>query len=92
MDRKILGLSALTLMICSLPVTKTWADEEENQEAAAAATQNPNPNAAVGTSAAPKGGDDVDGNHDSDQNYASHGGFDGGPEDQFGPETVVVGH
>ncbi|KAL3337665.1 hypothetical protein AABB24_030006, partial [Solanum stoloniferum] len=88
MDRRILGLSFLTLMICSLLVTKTWADEDKNPEEAAA-NKNSNPAAVGATPTEPKN-DDSDA-HDSDENYVGAGGFNG-QEDQFGPEIVVVGH
>lgn len=84
--RRILGLSVLTLIICSLLVTKTFADEEENPEAAA--SQNPNPEVVTPKSPA---GDDADSNHDGDENYAFGDSFNEA-EDQFGPEVVVVGH
>ncbi|MCD9641511.1 hypothetical protein HAX54_027724, partial [Datura stramonium] len=94
MDRRILGLSVLTLMICSLLVTKTWADEEKNPETTATTTQNPNPEAIESTpaeAAAAASSDtaetadaDIDA-HDSDENYVSAGGFSD-PQDQFGPE------
>ncbi|TMX05676.1 hypothetical protein EJD97_011743 [Solanum chilense] len=94
MDRRILGLSVLTLMICSLLVTKTWADEDKNpEEAAAAADQNSKPvaaAAAVGATPKEPKGDDSDA-HDSDENYVLPGGFNG-IEDQFDPEIIVVGH
>lgn len=84
--RRILGLSVLTLIICSLLVTKTFADEEENPEAAA--SQNPNPTVVTPKTPA---GDDADSNHDGDENYVSGDSFNEA-EDQFGPEVVVVGH
>lgn len=88
MDKRILGFSVLTLMICSLLVTKTWADEDKNPEEAAA-NQNPLPAAVGSTPTEPKDADSDA--HDSDENYVTAGSFNQ-REGQFSPEIVVVGH
>ncbi|CAN4097458.1 unnamed protein product [Withania somnifera] len=84
MDRRILGLSLLTVMICSLLVTETWADEEKNPDAAAA---NQSPPASERSAPAPQKDADA---YDGDENYVFANGFHDG--DQFGPEIIVVGH